>query len=260
MRPFKHRPTLIGHRGSGRGPGRPPENTVESLLAAVRAGADWVELDVRRTRDDALVLMHHATVPGSDEFAVDLSADQVAAHGVEFLADALAALPEGVGVDVDVKTSLEDALLPAASTTTGLLVDLLRASTVARPVMVTSFDPGALVLVRDAVPGVSAGLLTWKNFPLRKAIPAAAHLGLDAVVAHVSSFGPNEGDPAPVHRSARHTTDIAHRAGLDVVAWCPGPADAVRLVEAGVDALVVDDLTAVRAALESAGPDDALRG
>ena len=49
---FRGRPTVIGHRGSGAvGVQGLRENTVGSLTAAVRAGLEWVELDVHRCTD-----------------------------------------------------------------------------------------------------------------------------------------------------------------------------------------------------------------
>lgn len=45
----------IAHRGS---PFNAPENTLSAIDAAIAEGADYVELDVRRTRDGVLVLLH----------------------------------------------------------------------------------------------------------------------------------------------------------------------------------------------------------
>lgn len=39
-----------------------PENSLASIRLAIAAGIDLIELDVRTTRDDSLVLMHDATV------------------------------------------------------------------------------------------------------------------------------------------------------------------------------------------------------
>src|SRR6202034_2428866 len=39
-----------------------PENTLASLEKAIEIGCDYVELDVRRTKDGVLVLMHDASV------------------------------------------------------------------------------------------------------------------------------------------------------------------------------------------------------
>jgi glycerophosphoryl diester phosphodiesterase len=50
---------VIAHRGEHRAH---PENTLPAFQAAIDAGADFFELDVRTTRDGRLVLMHDATV------------------------------------------------------------------------------------------------------------------------------------------------------------------------------------------------------
>jgi glycerophosphoryl diester phosphodiesterase len=47
----------IAHRGE---PVQHRENTIESVSAAIDAGADMVEIDVRVTRDGALVVLHDA--------------------------------------------------------------------------------------------------------------------------------------------------------------------------------------------------------
>ena len=46
---------IIGHRGAA---GRAPENTMSSFEAAFKAGADMIELDVRLTADNRLVVIH----------------------------------------------------------------------------------------------------------------------------------------------------------------------------------------------------------
>jgi glycerophosphoryl diester phosphodiesterase len=50
---------IVAHRGDHR---RFPENSIDALLSAVNLGADIVELDVGRTRDHVLVLMHDSTI------------------------------------------------------------------------------------------------------------------------------------------------------------------------------------------------------
>ena len=236
------RPTVLGHRGLGRD--RVDgllENTVESIVAAAHSGLRWVEFDVRRTADDHLVVGHYPTVDATT-FVADLSLEQARELGAVTLSDVLDALPAGTGVNLDLKTALEDALRPAATTTAGLLTRVAPDIAADRPLLVSSFDPAALLVLGEAAPGIPRSLLTWIRFPLRKAIPAAAHLGVDAVAAHWESFGPNQSDRAPTFRSAAYAVDIAHRAGLTVVAWCPAVPEARTLLEAGVDAVVVDDV------------------
>jgi glycerophosphoryl diester phosphodiesterase len=49
---------IIGHRGAR---GLAPMNTVASIKAALQAGVDWIEFDVRRTKDGVIVLSHDKT-------------------------------------------------------------------------------------------------------------------------------------------------------------------------------------------------------
>ncbi|TMK20451.1 MAG: glycerophosphodiester phosphodiesterase, partial [Actinobacteria bacterium] len=48
---------VIGHRGAA---ALGPENTIAAVEAGLAAGADGVEIDVRRTADGVVVLMHDA--------------------------------------------------------------------------------------------------------------------------------------------------------------------------------------------------------
>jgi glycerophosphoryl diester phosphodiesterase len=234
-RVFVDVPVLCGHRGSGRGPG---ENTLPSFQAAVAAGLSWVEVDARVTADGDLVAAHEPILPDG-RFIAQLPA---AATGLMRVADLLEELPPGIGVDVDLKTSLEDAERPRNLTTAALVADLAAAHSSRRPLLVTSFDPAALLIVRERAPSLPLGLLTWIRFPLRKAIPAAVHLGVQVIAPHVESFGLRQEAPHPGERSVADAVAVAHAAGLQVVAWCPLPAERDVLLEAGVDCLVIDDV------------------
>jgi glycerophosphoryl diester phosphodiesterase len=50
---------VIAHRGAHR---EAPENTLASLAKAIEIGCDFVEIDVRRTKDGALVIMHDSSI------------------------------------------------------------------------------------------------------------------------------------------------------------------------------------------------------
>jgi glycerophosphoryl diester phosphodiesterase len=54
-----HSFVVVAHRGNHLSV---PENTVASIEAAISAGVDYAELDLRTTRDGKLVLMHNGTV------------------------------------------------------------------------------------------------------------------------------------------------------------------------------------------------------
>ena len=50
---------ILAHRGAS---GTKPENTMEAFIAAERAGADGIELDVQLTSDGEIVVIHDTTV------------------------------------------------------------------------------------------------------------------------------------------------------------------------------------------------------
>lgn len=53
------RPLVMGHRGD---PTSAAENTIASIASAVELGVDVVEIDIRMTKDDNLVLFHDETM------------------------------------------------------------------------------------------------------------------------------------------------------------------------------------------------------
>ena len=247
MRVFADTPVLCGHRGSGRGivDGQ-RENTLGSYRAAAAAGVGWLEVDARVTADNVLVAQHDP-VTGDGRFIADLTAAETDELELMRVGDLFDALPPDVALNVDVKTSLEDALRPRERTTAALVADLLARRAGRRRVLATSFDPAALLIVRERAPAVPVGLLTWMRFPLRKAIAGAVHLGADVVAAHVESFPLGEGGPAALERGTAEVVRVAHRAGLQVAAWCPEPGEQAALAAAGVDCLVVDEVPAAAA-------------
>lgn len=50
---------IIGHRGAK---ALLPENSLPSFLLALKKGVDWIEFDVRRTKDNKLVVFHDASL------------------------------------------------------------------------------------------------------------------------------------------------------------------------------------------------------
>ncbi|RJO63254.1 MAG: hypothetical protein C4523_21045 [Myxococcales bacterium] len=62
---------VTSHRGYTR---QHPENSLAAFRAAADVGADFVEIDVRHTADDALVLMHDGSVDRTTDGAGDVSA------------------------------------------------------------------------------------------------------------------------------------------------------------------------------------------
>ncbi|HVV46879.1 MAG TPA: glycerophosphodiester phosphodiesterase family protein, partial [Bryobacteraceae bacterium] len=81
------RPLRIGHRGA---PGHVAENTLASIEKAIEFGADVVEIDVRRSLDGHLMIMHDARVDrttGGRGYVHELTRNEMS--GVPTLADVI---------------------------------------------------------------------------------------------------------------------------------------------------------------------------
>jgi glycerophosphoryl diester phosphodiesterase len=251
---FAVKPTVVGHRGFGAGkPDGYRENTIESFLRAVDAGLSWVELDVQRSSDGELVIRHDPVTPAG-HFIVTRSVAELSAEGILTFDEVLAALPPTVSVNVDVKTIVEDATDPERRRTRVLVAEALGRYRETRRFFVSSFDASVPVYLRDhkaLIGDVALGLISWAGFPAHHAVPAAANLGLDAVCLHTGTLHLQRDQLRPMDLTIERCIEMAHRAGLEVLAWSPTPAEAVRLAKAGVDALCVNDIPGVQAALAS---------
>ncbi|MBR8741728.1 glycerophosphodiester phosphodiesterase [Nocardiopsis sp. MG754419] len=241
---------VIGHRGAGRGVvDGARENTLASFDLAARTGADWIEIDVRRTRDDALVLYHNAALDDGRAI-VDLPLAECREAGLATLEEGLSVLPDHIGLDVDVKTVMEDAVDAPARRTVSLLLPHLRREAERRRVFVCSFDPGLLLTVREGAPGAPTAWMPYVRNPADSAIPGAVGLGCPIVAVDARALGLADEEPRPGRRSLEYTVESAHRAGLEILSWCPDPVDAARFAAAGMDAVVVDDVPGVVTALK----------
>jgi glycerophosphoryl diester phosphodiesterase len=224
------------------------ENTLESFLAAAALGIDWVEVDVRRTSDDRLVVAHNPATPDG-VFYADITGNEAYDEGALDLLELLAALPPGVGVDFDVKTSMEDAVRSRAETTMAQLAGVARREACRRPALISSFDAGALDIARELAPGVPRALLTWVEFPIGQAVAMAGHLDVQVLAPHWGSLRPNEREPVELHRPLEYVVDTVHTSGREFLAWCPTVKFAQQLLDAGVDALCVNNVPKVLAQL-----------
>jgi glycerophosphoryl diester phosphodiesterase len=244
---FGARPVVIGHRGLGCGTvSGHLENTLDSFTAAVALGIGWVETDVRRTADDALVVAHdEVQADGADVAA--LRAGDADRRGMLRLRSLFDALPPAVGVNVDLKSSMDDCLRLPSRTTAGLLAPVVAEEARRRPVIVSSFDPGALSLLRQEAPGVPLAWLTWHRFPVEIAVAGSALMDVDVLGLHVGSL---RRDPATGQVDRSHAADVVrlvHECGRQLLVWCPDAGHARMLAAAGADALVVDEPQALGA-------------
>ncbi|GGK97970.1 glycerophosphodiester phosphodiesterase [Deinococcus radiotolerans] len=212
-------PLLLGHRGT---PALHRENTLMGFQAALDAGLDGVELDVRRLGDGTLVV-HHDVQLEDGRTLPTLRAAELPAF-IPTLDAALAwAADTGAFVNVELK---HEAARP--DDRVGRTLDAIRAHGVSRRVIVSSFMPTLLHAARDAAPDIERGLLTHKPYPPLLVRAVMAWTGSAALHPHHALI-----DGALMGGARRH--------GWQVNAWTVNdPAEVTRLSALGVHALIGD--------------------
>jgi glycerophosphoryl diester phosphodiesterase len=216
-----HRGEPIGHR----------ENTLPAFAAAVALGADMVEIDLRRTRDGEIVVLHDQTLErlwGVAASVGDLDLTEVAALG------------EG-----DVRIPTLSAVLDAVPLP--LMVDFTRREVV----------PGGLEAVRAAGALDRSLFVTGNVEALRqlRALSAAARLGLTWVDGAQPPLGLLTELAAECWNPmfglvTRDGVAAVHDAGLRVSTWTVDSLeDMTRVLNAGVDAVVSNRIAALVAHL-----------
>ncbi len=148
-------PLIIGHRGFA---SRFPDNSLAGVEAAIAAGADGVEVDVRPCADGTWVCHHDRSRGGRPLREWHLEA--LRRHGVPTLSEVAGAVPGDRMLFVEVKP------LPAADLLEGLgaLVALLGAR--ASSTRVISSSEPVLATVREALPKVALSLV-FDEVPVR---------------------------------------------------------------------------------------------
>jgi glycerophosphoryl diester phosphodiesterase len=228
------RPLVLGHRGAS---AAAPENTLAAFARAREMGADGVELDVRRTADDVLVVHHD---PEAEEVGVIRTvtfADLRAARPqVPTLDEALAAC-RGLLVNTEVKClPWEPDPDPDGAVVRATIDAIGRTAT---DTVLSSFDLRAVDRAREYEPALETGWLTHGQ-----EVAAAARIAADHGHAWLN----------PDVRAARGGGGVgieaAHAAGLRVSVWTVDDLDDARaLAEEGVDILITNTPDRLIAAL-----------
>ncbi len=233
-------PLVYGHRGASAYAG---DNTLESIELAYDQGADGVEIDVRTTADGTLILSHD---PADAAVGVLARAtfDEIRrrAPHIPTLAEALATVPADRFVNVEIKNELgEPDFDPARRLVAPTLAQISVAGMLDR-VLVSSFDPITMGLVRRSAPGVAAAQLLTPFVEPLSVIGWVHRTGLDAIAVPVPSLA---GDRLET------VVEAAGAYGLGVSVWTVDDPDEIRrLADGGVDVIITNDPKTAVEALE----------
>ena len=193
---------VIAHRGEHL---RHVENTLPAFQAAIDAGADFFECDVRTTADGRLVLMHDASVDrttGGRGRISELTFDSIRSlhagdSAVPTFDEALRIAKGRIGVYVDYKEASPDAIVAA-----------IDAADMGEHVVIYG-DPDRLMRIHASRP-------EWKVMPEAED-PARLRSLAGQLRLRVAAFDSGDFQPA--------TIDVARKAGIDIYLDCLGSED-----------------------------------
>lgn len=236
-RPEVARPLVFAHRGACK---VAPENTLPAFEAALRLGADGVELDVQYSSDSKLVIHHNPRLDGTTNGEGRVTSHTLAElRGLDagswfdpkFAGTKIATLDEVLDllkgklfVNIEIK-ALDQA-------TMGLGVDVVKAvrdHAMEDQVVVSSFNPLALRRTKMAGPEIEAGLL------LAPDLPGWTRWGFTRGYSKADGLHPESPmvDDAYMARAAR--------LNMPVRVWTVNePAEMQRMIDLGVDAIITD--------------------
>jgi glycerophosphoryl diester phosphodiesterase len=234
---MSHMPQIFAHRGARR---IAPENTLPAFAAALDMGADGIELDVHRTVDGQIVVIHdfsvNKTTDGQGEVAHMTYAELARLDAGSHFAPAFAGTPvptlvevlDLVGnrcrVNIEIK-SIDRYACDASDD----VAAMIRRRNLYEQVIVSSFNPITLIKMRHLDARIALGMLydaampayfrqVWAGPPIR---PQAQHPDRRLVDAEYMSW--------------------ARAIGAQVNTWTVNdPAEAQHLAQLGVDMLITD--------------------
>jgi glycerophosphoryl diester phosphodiesterase len=223
-------PEIIAHRA---GALYAPENTLAALEIAVRQKADSAEIDVQRTLDGTVVVIHDqdlmklardarrigqttyqdlSQVDIGSLFHPDFKRERIAR-----LSDFLSAAAGKIRLLIELKYYGEDNLLA------GETLELVRRAGMEKEVQIMSLELKAVRQIQRLAPQISAGYV----FAAGLGNLARLDVGFLAV---------------PTGQATSRLIREAHEKGLLVYAWTVNDVDGILdLMEVGIDGLITDD-------------------
>lgn len=214
-------PLRVGHRGAA---GHCPGNTLQSIEAALHIGVDLVEIDVQKTSDGHLIVLHDRTLHPSTTGRGPVetaSLDEMRA---------LRTVPGGLGIPT------LDEVLTCVNGRAGLMIELkvagiasravnaVRSARFSGKVCYASFLHEELLAVR-AIDANVATIALLEGTPVN-----LTAFALDAKATHAG---------LSIHSLSPRFVDQLHEAGIQVFTWTVDEPEQIEFAKAcGVDGLI----------------------
>lgn len=225
-----HETKVTAHRG---GSSSAPENTLAAFRHAINDRADYIELDVRQTKDDEIVVIHDANTrrtTGIDGYIRNMTLDEVkeldagSYFSEEYTGEKIPTLREvleltqgKILVNIEIKPTQYD------NDIAGKVVALIEEYGMEDECEITSFDYNALKQVKAYNKDIKTGYILS--------------------VAYGRFYDTDEVDFFSINASflSKRLIDAIHKSGKEVYAWTVNNEASIRnLSNKGVDNIITD--------------------
>jgi glycerophosphoryl diester phosphodiesterase len=209
----------IGHRGAK---AYQAENTMESFKKGIQLGANAIEMDVRRSKDGKLVIIHDENL--KRVFGKDIRVDEATLHELKQLTEnKILTLEEALKfIDRKVEKILVELKEVGYE---GRVLEVIKEEGLSDRVIIASFHESALADVRKADARIATGFIYSRS---KNPLDAALKLNANFLI--------------PFYRFT-HTRDIseAHKHNLKVIVWTINTKqEAEEYIAKGVDGIASD--------------------
>lgn len=200
------RPLIYAHRGVAVSCS---ENSPCSIAAAVAQGADGIEVDIRMTEDEQLILCHDGEVYGTEvaRSPLDRLRELARVHEGEIYTMFPALLIAGhLRINLELKADSAGRDAAVVALVVGALRTYFSESELIERFEVSSFEPRVLELCRDVAPYLPRFLLCDRYQRMRRRTKRALALGCDGINIER-------------RRATRRNIDRARLLSLSVGVW-----------------------------------------
>lgn len=228
---------IISHKGAGN---YAPANTLKAIQKAIDLKADFVEIDVHKTKDQQIVLIHDAKLKNSSgkyEFVKEMTLEQIKKFDVEegekipTLEEVISISKNKINLQVEIK----------AEGLTDNLVKLLRSEDLIKSSIISSFSLVELIKLKRIAPNLKIGYLLpaeMKRIQLIKRNTIKAfNNDFYAIHPHFSIIN-------------KEILDYSKDYNLAVYAWTVNDAYIMKnLIRLGVNGIITDEIDLLKKCL-----------
>lgn len=233
--------SIIAHRGAS---AYETENSLAAFKKAFKLKADAIEMDIWRTTDDSLVIMHDRTtgrtangnlvVPEST--AADLRALRLNnGEQIPFVSEVISLVPKRKKMVIEIKNFKEKG---NAGTVFPMLSDQLKQSGRAKDAIIISFGAEVLAEAKKHLPESKCYYLSGKENAEEELIETCKKLKLDGLNVHYKIL--TEG-----------LAEKTKQAGLDLLVWTVDDPEVAKEVSGKVSGITTNKPDVMRKCLKN---------